>query len=395
MFTAWDWRTIEASNSEDALSILRDGPGGESTRLVLLDTCVQGFDGEQAAAAIRSDRRFQQLPIILLVPIGISGGNDVIRNRRFAAVLSKPARRSQILDAVLEAVGARTPAASATGRASACENPTARFLGCRALLAEDNRVNQRVALGMLERLGVRADAVADGSEAIAALQLMHYDLVLMDVQMPEMDGFEATAVIRERERGSDQRIPIIALTAHAVHGYRERCLAAGMDDHLPKPIDPRRLEEVLRRWAPERPAHAAPQPAATAATAEALRTPAGDAASEFPDLDPERLQLVTGGEYGLEEELLGIFMESARETLQDLRTAIEAGDARLLRAYAHTLKGSSRTIGAVALGELACELERLGDTNNLASAHGALLSADAAFERMASAIHSRRLPKAA
>jgi HPt (histidine-containing phosphotransfer) domain-containing protein len=126
-----------------------------------------------------------------------------------------------------------------------------------------------------------------------------------------------------------------------------------------------------------------------------VATLADAAAGEFPDFDLERLQLVTDGESALEEELLGIFVGSARETLEEMRTALEAGDARLLRAHAHALKGSSRTIGAIALGELACELERLGDTSDLASAYGALLSADAAFERMASAIHTRRLPQAA
>jgi CheY-like chemotaxis protein len=224
---------------------------------------------------------------------------------------------------------------------------------------------------------------------------MHYDLVLMDIQMPEMDGFEATAVIRERERGHDRRIPIIALTAHVMQGYRERCLAAGMDDHLPKPIDPRRLEGILLRWAPERAARATPEPVGTAADAGTPLTPAGDATGELPDLDLERLQLVTGGESILEEELLGIFLESTRETLGDLHSAIEAGDTRLLRAHAHALKGSSRTIGAIALGELAGELERLGDTSDLASAHGALLSADAAFERIVPAINAHLLRQAA
>ena len=393
--TSWGCRTIEASGCDDGMSILRDGPGGDSIRLVLLDSCAQGFDGEQAAGAIRSDRRFLGLPIILLAPVGISRGNEVVHNRRFAAVLPSPVRQSQLLHAVLEAVGAGAPAASAAGTPATAESRASRFLGCRALLAEDNQVNQRVALGMLERLGVRADAVANGAEVLAALDLMHYDLVLMDIQMPEMDGFEATAVIRERERGRDRRIPIVALTAHVMQGYRERCLAAGMDDHLAKPIDPRRLEEVLLRWAPAREAHAIPAPETAGAVAEAPPAPGDTTPGEFPDLDLERLHLVTDGEPALEEELLGIFLESARETLQELHVALEAGDARLLRAHAHALKGSSRTVGAVALGELACELERLGDASDLASANGALRSASAAFKRMESVITARRLPQAA
>jgi two-component system sensor histidine kinase/response regulator len=393
--TAWGCQPIEASCSEDGLSILRDGPGGESIRLVLLDTCVRGHDGERAAAAIRSDRRFQKLPIILLVPVGISCNHDVIRSRRFAAVLPTPVRQSQLLSAMLLAVGAREPATADPGHTPTHPSQTSCFLGCRVLLAEDNQINQRVALGMLEKLGVRADAVADGAEVLAALQLMHYDFVLMDVQMPEMDGFEATAVIRERERGSERRIPIIALTAHVMQGYRERCLAAGMDDHLPKPIDPRQLEAVLLRWAPDRAARATAGPEERVAAAEAALSPADAETGKFPDLDLERLQLVTEGESALEDELLGIFIESARETLEDLRAALKAGNARLLRSHAHALKGSSQTLGAIALGELAGELERFGDTSDLASAYGALLSADAAFERMTLAITARRLKAAA
>jgi two-component system, sensor histidine kinase and response regulator len=392
---AWGCRPIEASSSEDGLSILRDGPGGDSIHLVLLDTCVQGYRGEQTAAAIRSDRRLQGLPIILLSPLGIPRGGQVERDRYFAAVLPSPARQSQLLRAVLEAVGASTPATPASGHASTGENPKSRFLGCRVLVAEDNRVNQRVALGMLDKLGVRADAVANGAEALAALDLMHYDLVLMDIQMPEMDGFEATAVIRERERGHDRRIPLIALTAHVMQGYRERCLAAGLDDHLPKPIDPKRLEEVLLRWAPARAAQPCPEPEEPAGAGKAPLVLADEAGGGFPDLDLERLRLVTDGESSLEEELLSIFLESSRETLHELHSALEAGDARLLRAHAHTLKGSSRTIGAIALGELAYELERMGDASDLASAYGALRSADAAFARMESAVNARRLPEAA
>ncbi len=390
---SWGCRPIEASSCEAGLSILRDSRDGDSVRLVLLDPGARGLEGGHALSAIRSDRRFTALPIVLLLPIGTSGGDEVARSRQFAAVLPAPVRQSRLLEAVRAAVGVGAPATGPRA-GSAGENPRSRFLGCRALLAEDNQVNQRVALGMLERLGVRADAVANGTEALAALDLVNYDLVLMDVQMPEMDGFEATAVIRERERGGDRRLPIIALTAHVMQDYRERCLAAGMDDHLPKPIEPRRLEEVLLRWAPERSARATPRPA-TAAPAEAPAPSEDTAEGEFPDLDLERLQSLTDGEPALEQELLTLFVESARETLAELRAALEAGDARLLSASAHALKGSSRTVGAVELGEVACELERLGDTSDFASAYGALLSADAAFERVAATINARHLKQAA
>jgi HPt (histidine-containing phosphotransfer) domain-containing protein len=194
-------------------------------------------------------------------------------------------------------------------------------------------------------------------------------------------------------RELDALPPHVSLRALGEHYLRSvpeplvvfQVLGPGLSDAPPR----------FLRWAPERAARPCPGSAETAGAGEAPLAPADAAGGEFPDLDLERLQLVTDWEPALEEELLGIFLESSRETLKDLRTAIEAGDARLLRAYAHALKGSSRTIGAIALGELAQELERLGDSSDFASACGALLSADAAFERMASAINAQRLPEAA
>jgi two-component system, sensor histidine kinase and response regulator len=272
--------------------------------------------------------------------------------------------------------------------------PPGALLDCRVLLAEDNRVSQRVALSLLQKMGLRADAVANGAEALAALDRTPYDLVLMDVEMPEMDGLEATAAVRDRERSGDRRIPIIAMTAHDRQEDRERCLAAGMDDYVSKPIDRRLLEEVLSRWAPR---HEAPtttrtmqeEPGPASRPAEAVEAP------RSPDLEADRLEDVCGHDSRLEREVVQMYLESTRDALARMRAAIDEGDATALRSLAHGLKGGSRTLGAAAVGELAHEIEGLAETSDFPSARGALEGAAAAFGRVAAIMEARALRRAA
>ena len=391
---AWGCRPIPAATGTEALALLRDRAGDEAIQLVLLATGIAGTDVEETAGAIHSDRRFVGLPILLLVPTGRPDGQAPVESRSFAAVLPKPVRRSQLFDALITIVTGTRPLAPAPSGPAAAVTPPGTLLGCRVLLAEDNRVSQRVALSLMQKMGVRADAVANGAEALAALESAPYDVVLMDVEMPEMDGFEATAAVRERERSGGRRIPIIAMTAHALREDRERCLAAGMDDYVSKPIDRRLLEEALLRWAPRREAQATEQ-----GMQEKPDPGPGPAVTDddprFPDLEEDRLEDVCGHDPTLEQEVIQMYVESTRETLAQMRGAVEAGDATLLRALAHGLKGGSRTVGAVALGELAHEIENLAVTSDFASAHGALEGAAAAFGRVAAAMEARPLRRAA
>ena len=386
---SWDCSPFPAASGAEALALLRDRAGDEAVQLVILASGMAGTDVEETAAAIRYDRRFERLPILLLVPTGRPNGQAPAESRSFAAVLSKPVRRSQLLDALVTIVAEPRPLAPAALAPSSAAAPLGALLGCRVLLAEDNRVSQLVALNLMQRMGVRADAVANGAEALAALELTPYDVILMDVEMPEMDGFEATAVVRERERGGGRRIPIIAMTAHALLEDRQRCLAAGMDDYVSKPIDRRKLEEALLRWAPRGETQAAtrdePGPAAGGT----------DEDPRFPDLEEDRLEDVCGHDPTLELEVIQLFLESTRESLRGMRAALEAGDATLLRGLAHGLKGGSRTLGAAALGELAQEIERLAGTSDFASAHAVLESAAVAFERVTATMEARTLRRAA
>ena len=391
---AWGCQPIPAASGTEALALLRNRGGDDAIQLVMLAAGMAGTDVEETAGAIHSDRRFVGLPTLLLVPTGRPDVHAPVESRSFAAVLSKPVRRSQLFDTLITIVTGTLPLAPVPSRPCAGDAPLSALLGCRVLLAEDNRVSQRVALSLLQKMGVIADAVANGAEALAALELTPYDIVLMDVEMPEMNGFEATAVVRERERPGERRSPIIAMTAHALRGDRERCLAAGMDDYVSKPIDKRLLQEALLRWAPRQEAQA---------TARATRVDLGPAPGsgradedlQFPDLEEDRLKDVCGHDPTLEQEVIQMYLESTREALAGMRAALAAGDATLLRGLAHGLKGGSRTVGAAAVGELAHEIERLAETSDFASAHGALEGAAVAFEHVTAAMKARALRRAA
>jgi len=217
--------------------------------------------------------------LVLMTSLGHRGDARQMEEIGFAAYLVKPVRQSDLFDS-LSTVLARSPVSHAAQRIVTRHVVREMRRGAvRVLLAEDNVTNQQVALGILKKLGLRADAVADGSEAIRSLETIPYGLVLMDVQMPEMDGFEATRRIRDpRSAVLHHGIPIIAMTAHAMQGDRERCLDAGMDDYVTKPISPQALAEALDRWLPREdgvpPAHAPAGPgAAVPANAGGAKTP--------------------------------------------------------------------------------------------------------------------------
>jgi two-component system, sensor histidine kinase and response regulator len=253
---SWSFRCEAASSPVEALAMLRAAlVEGDPFRLALLDYQMPEMDGLQLGAVIKRDAALAETRLLLLTSVGQLGILALAKEIGFEGHLTKPVKSSSLHAWILESLGKKAPSAlpeEAPAPLPLPQSPAARedARAVHILLAEDNAVNQRVAMVMLEKLGYRADAVATGKEAVDALALVPYDLVLMDCQMPEMDGFDATAEIRRREKG--RRTPIIALTANAMHGDRERCLRAGMDDYLSKPIRPRDLAEIVDRWLPAR-----------------------------------------------------------------------------------------------------------------------------------------------
>jgi len=248
----------------------------------------------------------------------------------------------------------------------------------RILVAEDHPVNRDVLLAVLSHLGYRADAVPNGREAVRALQTGQYSLVLMDCQMPEMDGFEATRLIRDSAAGAlNPRIPIVAVTASAMAGDREKCLAAGMDDYLSKPIEPERLAQVLGRWlcGPQQPIPGAP-PQAEEAPGEPFA------------FDHAALLKRLMGKKSLADKVVRSFLEGAPSQLSNLRRQLGAHDAPAARREAHTLKGAAATASAPALRSLALAVEQAAAAGEWATIEGILPKLEDQMERFRMAIAS-------
>jgi signal transduction histidine kinase/CheY-like chemotaxis protein len=251
--SAWGMRASSAADGPSGLRMLRAAIMiGRPFDLAVLDLQMPGMDGLELASQISGDLALAHVRTVMLTSIGTHGREAAFRQSGIAVVLTKPVRQPQLLDALTAALSARTAdPAPARRLATVDASEPLPVIGARprVLVAEDNPVNQRVAVRMLERLGLGADVASDGYEAVESLGRQRYAVVLMDCQMPELDGFQATARIRARE-GANRRTPIIAMTASAMRGDRENCLAAGMDDYLAKPVTIDNLRAVLRRWLP-------------------------------------------------------------------------------------------------------------------------------------------------
>ena len=327
---------------------------GELFDAGILDMHMPELDGVALARAIREQRTAAALPLLLFTSLGRreAGAESV----GFAAHLTKPIKPSQLFDALVGVlagqpirVDKRTPSRLELDPEMARRHPL------RILLAEDNVVNQKLALRLLEQMGYRADVAANGLEAVEAIERQPYDLVLMDVQMPEMDGFEASREIARRWPG-DRRPRIVAMTANAMQGDRELCLAAGMDDYMSKPIRVEELVAALER-------SAAREPDAIRATIDRPLTSVLDHATL------ERLRATMGA--GFLDELLPTFLEDSQELVGTMRRALGEHDVDSFRRAAHSLKSNAASFGAMTLSTLAKDLEALAKSGRSVRAGGA------------------------
>lgn len=258
--SAWGLHVDCAADGVNALTLLRSAWRHQQPmyKLVILDLQMPGMDGVELARVIKSDPEFTAVPLIMLSSLTHRSYERIARQVGIASYLTKPIRQSQLFESIIQALSSSVADSPGVTVPAAHDSKTPLEGGLRILLAEDNIVNQKVASRMLEKLGYRVDTVANGHEAVDALLHIPYNLVLMDCQMPEMDGYTATAVIRAHEAQADTRIPIIAMTANAMPGDRDECLKAGMDDYVSKPIKPEELAAVVGRWAGHPAAAASP-----------------------------------------------------------------------------------------------------------------------------------------
>jgi signal transduction histidine kinase/CheY-like chemotaxis protein/HPt (histidine-containing phosphotransfer) domain-containing protein len=368
---SWRMRAGTACDGMQALAALREAAAeGRPYDVAVLDMNMPGMDGLDLARAIRADAALAATRLLMLTSVGVDGDAVALREAGVAAHLTKPVRQSDLYNGLAEAVGRPRRAARREPPAA----PVSRVRGA-VLLVEDNAVNQEVAREMLTSLGVDVHVAEDGEQALSVLATARYDLVLMDCQMPKLDGFEATRRLRARER--EQRVPrtpVVALTANAMQGDREACLAAGMDDYVSKPFTSVQLLLALRRWLPD-----APEPASSAPR-EAASTPASAV------LDPRALDAIRGIDPVRGDRILArvasAWLETAPAQLDALRKALAQGDAAALRDPAHGLKSSSANLGAQRFTELARELERLGRDGFLDGADALLDEAGRELERV-------------
>ena len=246
------------------------------------------------------------------------------------------------------------------------------------LLAEDNPVNQKLTIRMLEKRGHRVELAENGRIAVDMYASKTFDLVLMDVMMPEMDGLEATIAIRERERGTDRHIPIVALTANAMKGDRERCLESGMDKYLSKPIRPADLYAAVESFVPAEAAPAAPE----ATEANSAQGGGDDAAVDIDVFDRATMLERLGDDEELLVEILDLFVSDAPEQLSSLEQAMETGEAELVTRHAHTLKGQAANIAAARMQQVSLEVELAGKEGNLALASELVPKVRCVFEEL-------------
>jgi PAS domain S-box-containing protein len=394
--TSWGMGNGMAQDGEGALKRLRSAAEkGEPYDLAILDLSMPGMDGMELAHRIKTDPTISSTRLILLTSLGLRGEAAQAKKVGFSAYLTKPVRQSRLYDAIATVMSLHegkdqtpeheAPVVTRHSLEEPKEHTRERLARIHVLVAEDNAVNQKVAVRMLEKLGYRAAVAANGLEAVAALSHIPYAAVLMDVQMPEMDGYEATAEIRRRE-GSERHTPIIAMTANAMQGDREKALEAGMDDYVPKPVKAEELEAVLKRWISKR------DEGKTTVSAAG----GGSATGEDPDQDPLDRSVLAGlrelqeeDEPDILKELTELFLSDVPQQLVLLKEAVEAGDASSVGRVAHTLKGSSSNMGATRMTTICSELEAVGASGDLSRAPELLEQLEKEFGRVRMALEAK------
>jgi PAS domain S-box-containing protein len=366
--TRWGMRPYAVDGGRAALAVMREAKiAGEPYPLVLLDANMPDMDGFAVAERIRADPRLAGVTIMMVTSSGQRGDAARCRELGIARYLTKPVRQSELLDAIMGALvgvslGERCDAVSPRKRAA-----SERLV---VLLAEDNIVNQRLATRLLEKEGHEVSTAANGHEALEAVAKGAFDLVLMDVQMPDMDGFEATRAIRARERSLGGHLPIIAMTAHVMKGDRERCLDAGMDAYVAKPVQREVLLATIDRVLGRSTSQASEATDGEICDADALR-------ARVPDEE------ILG-------EVIALFLQECPRMLADVREAVERGDGARIRSAAHTFKGAAGNFVAAPVVEAATQLEVMGEAADLNGATGALARLERATERLTTQL--RRWP---
>ena len=393
--TGWRLRNAVCASGKEALKVLHEGhAAGDPFQIAILDFQMPDMDGEMLGRSIKADPVLRDTSLVMLTSLGMRGDAARLRAAGFSAYLAKPARQSELFDALIEIWAVRTQgfARGLITHHSIAESRTAKTARraavqrtcARVLLAEDNVVNQKIAVMMLKSIGCEVDVAANGKEAMQMLDAASYDIVFMDCEMPEMDGFEATAAVRRRP-DAKREIPIVAVTAKAIQGDRERCLEAGMNDYMTKPVKQESFWAALERWVPE----TSKQPKASVISrprSDRRRWEAAEGGVAPPALDREVIAnlraLAESTDASLLNQIFYSFLSDTGERLIALRRAADSGDALALKKVAHALKGASVNIGAHGMAEASQALQALGEAGSLDGASALIGRLEQEFSRV-------------
>ena len=396
-FKTWGMRADEAAGGEAALRRLREAAqAGDPYQVAVLDMQMPRMDGEELGRTIKADVALVDTRLVMMTSLGQRGDARRLKEIGFAAYLTKPVHLSDLFVAL---------AAVLNGQTRQIKRPMVkrrsirelRSGNMRILLAEDNFTNQQVALAILKKLGLSADAVANGIEAVNALQTIPYDLVLMDCQMPEMDGYEATTRIRDpKSRVRNHDVPIIAMTANAMQGDREKCLEAGMNDYIPKPVQPQTLAEVLNKWLPEEENEGGRMKDEGGAGEKAGggHKDTDDEQSQSRDaevFDMAGMLARLMGDEDIARIVTDAFLEDIPKQIKRLKDFLAAGDAPGAELQVHSVKGAAANVGGEALREVAGEMERAGKAGDLACLRERMPELEEQFERLKQAIEKANM----
>jgi CheY-like chemotaxis protein/HPt (histidine-containing phosphotransfer) domain-containing protein len=357
---SWQMETVTAGGGAQALEAMEEAArSGQPFALALIDSRMPDMDGFALARRIKASSQLAETRVIILTQAGSPAIG--LADPDLAATLTKPVKHSALLAALVAAVGVDGRARPVhTGRRRA-----ARHL--RILLAEDDAVNQRLAVRLMEKAGHTVEVASSGREVLDLLANSTFDLVLMDVQMPDMDGLQATAEIRRREKSTGGHVPIIALTAYAMQGDRDRCLEAGMDGYVAKPI---RAVELMR----------------AVDNASIAETPRPDVIDDV--IDERGLLTGLNGDRRLLAELIGLFQSDAPRMLEAVNAAVKAGDPAALQVAAHKLKGSVANFSSHGAFQAALRMENLARSHDMAAAPAAYAALENEVGRLRRALNN-------
>ncbi len=363
----WGMDSTEAANGQDALAHLRQAVAdGRPYDIAILDMQMPGMDGVTLAQTIKADPQLASVRLIILTSVGWYGESANARQAGVDDYLSKPVRQSQLYSCLLTLMSSAVDSDASLPADRINPGLTRKpQWDAHILLAEDSPVNQEVATHMLKAMGCRVTGVVNGQEALDAIVHTGYDLVLMDCQMPQMDGFTATQYIRQHlEETGGEHLPIIALTAHAMTGDRDRCLAAGMDDYVSKPFTEAQLQMVIARWLAPRSTVAQDTPALTEVLPESPAASIHRETSAASPLDPVTLNRLRDLGERRGQDVFGtvvqMYLDQTPNLLALLQDAVARCDADEVCQVAHAFKANSGHVGALALVTLCQELENQG-----------------------------------